>query len=197
MRFTKSMADEIKGVESQPVVPAPDNQQGVKVNPSGAPADDPEVKLAALLEENAILRRDRDNYRDATLALKGKKGVEDLDFSDPAQVSAFIQKSIQDSLKEQKGVEKETEVIEYAKTIARENKELKLALANRSTAVQNVAAGGGGSAPVAEPQVGYFSPEQKASMEARWKALGIDPAKFPDMMKKTEELAKRTSVGAV
>lgn len=194
MRFTKSMAEEAKGVEEK-TEQAPTGQSGVETT-SVAPAEDPEAKINALLEENAKLRSDRDNYRNATLALKGKKELEELDLSDPTQVQTFIQKSIEERLTQEKVSANESELERVVKDQAKKLKELQFALANKSV-VNGTAAGGAGSEPVAPPQVGYFSPEQKADLEKRWKALGIKADKYPEMLKQAEENAKRVAPGSL
>lgn len=179
------MADELQGVETTQSS-APETATGVETNASAAaPADDPEVKLKALLEENEKLRRDRDNYRSAALAMKGKKDVEDLDLSDPTQVQAYIEKSIEDRLLRERQAGSENAVTEYAKELARKNKELTLALQSKS-AISGLAGGGGGSDHPA-PNAKFFSPEQEAALKARWKQTGIPESKYDEMLKKVRE----------
>jgi hypothetical protein len=191
MRFTKSMAEEVKGVEEK-TEQAPASQSGVEAKPSVAPADDPEAKVNALLEENARLRRDGENYRKGLLALKGKTELEELDMSDPVQVHAFIQKSIKDELAQDKVSANENELAVTVKEQARKLKELQFALANKAP-VTNAAAGGGGQDTVAAPSGAYFSADQRSQLEARWKSIGIKADKFPEMLKQAEDNAKRST----
>lgn len=190
------MADEqTQGVETN-LETAPAQGTGVETNTStAAPVDDPEVKLSALLEENARLTRDRDNYRMAALALKGKKEIEDLDLSDPVQAQAFIQKQIEDRLLQEKQDRAAASVTEYTQKLARENKELKLALASKS--VVNGVSSGGGGADNSSVKTGFFSPEQKLALESRWKAQGFKETSFPAMLKQAEEAARRVAPGGV
>jgi len=189
------MADETKGVEATTDT-APISPTGVENNSSDkAPADDPEAKLAALMEENAKLTRDRDNYRNAALALKGKTELENLDLSDPTQAAAFIQKTIDERLLQAKQAATEATISSFTKELARENKELKLALGNK-TMVNNVASGGAGS-EVKDVSTGYFSPEQVSELKARWRMQGFKETSFGAMLKQAEESARRVAPGGV
>ncbi len=170
------------------VQPASAEHKGVDTS-SPAPENDPEVKLAALLEENKKLTRDRDNYRDGLLALKGKKDIEDLDLSDPVQFQAYFDKKFDEKVAASRGEQSQQELETYTKELARKNKELTLALQNRS---QGIGAGMGSGATGQESAnaAEYFSPEQKAALEKRWSLIGISKDKFPDMLKTAERRAK-------
>lgn len=182
------MADEILGVEeSQATAPAP--ATGVENASTTAPVDDPEVKLKALLEENEKLRRDRDNYRNAALAMKGKKEVDDLDLSDPTQVQVYIEKSIEDRLLREKQAGSEHALNEYAKELARKNKELTLALQSKSS-ITGLAGGGGGS-DHPSPNARFFSSEQETALKQRWKQTGIPESKYDEMLKKVQDQMMR------
>lgn len=184
------MADETQGVEI-PIEDAPSQSQGVESSDANAPATDPEARINALLEENAKLLRDRDNYRNATLALKGKKNIEDLDFSDPTQMQAYIEKSIEDRLLREKQAGSQQALSDYAKELARKNKELALALQSKTT-VSGVASGGGGS-DSPSPKAKFFSPEQETALKQRWKQTGIPESKHEEMLKRIQEEMMRKS----
>lgn len=158
------MDTEKKGVEAiEPV--APSAQEGVEASRPPAPQDDPEVRIAALIAENEKLTRDRDNYRTATLALKGKTEAEDLDLTDPVQAAAFVQKQIQEGLSQNRASQVEEDLKTYAKKLARDNKELALALANKQGFVS--AGQGAGESAASETKREYFSKEQLADLKKR------------------------------
>ena len=178
------MAEVQNGVETN-LETAPVQEKGVENTPSTAPmTEDPEAIINALLEENAKLTRDRNNYRDATLAMKGKKDLEDLDLSSPEQLQAYIDKSLESRLLQEKQVSKEQELSSYAKELARKNKELSLALASRP-AISGIAGGGGGSEHP-NPENKFFSPAQENALKARWRQAGIPESKYDEMLKKVQ-----------
>jgi hypothetical protein len=195
MRFIKSMANEGQGVEAKTEI-APIQSTGVETKSTEAPVEDPEVKLNALLEENAKLTEERDNYRAATLALKGKKDMADMDLTDPVQMEAYINKSIENRLLQEKQASSDGALADYAKELARKNKELALAL-NAKSSVSNVASGGGGTTTGTTSVGSYFSPEQQAELKKRWKAQGVPESQHDEMLKKSEEMAKRNPSGAI
>ncbi len=159
------------GVEANEQV-APAVQSDVENVASRASGEDPEARIAALIAENEKLARDRDNYRSATLALKGKAEVEDLDTSDPTQLAAFIQKQVDERLNETRATQADEDFKTYAKDLARKNKELALALQNK---MGMAATGqGSGASSASESKVEYFSQEQLAEFKRR----GWDEAKI-------------------
>lgn len=144
--------------------------QGVENNHSPAPESDPEAKINELLKKVEDLTRDRDNYRNATLVLKGKKPAQeeeesDVDLTDPRQMASFVQKQIQDSLKASNATSADEEFKAYAKELARKNKELALALAAKQG--MSPASQGAGSSPHSESKSNYFSADQLAEFKRR------------------------------
>ena len=168
-----------------------------EVKASDASAD--KIDVAAILADNERLlnevtkvSKDRDNYRAATLALKGKTGTDTLDPTDPVQLQALIQKTVEERLLAEQGSKTETDWETNYKELARKNKELALALSSKSN-ISNVGSGSsGGSVDV---HVGYYSKEQTAALEKRWESQNIPKAKWPDMLKKAEHLAKEQHSG--
>lgn len=165
--------------------------QGVETKPSSAiaPADDPEAKLQALLEENEKLRSERDNYRNATKAVRGKLEEEDFDLTDPVQLHTYINKKVDEKLLESREVESERELVDFAKSLARKNKELSLAVSNR-TQIAAVSTGSG-SESMETKHPGYWSPEQSEELRKRWRAQGISEERIEKRIKKAEENALR------
>ena len=159
------MPDEDKGVEKE-VVKAPDNQEEVKE--SVASPDDPEVKIAKLEEALAKTTRDRDNYRNATLTLKGKE-VENFDPNDPEQLDALITKKVRDTLAESESERALQSLVAEAKASAKREKELRRALSSKAASTSIAGGGGAGSGEIAgsEKQTSYFSQEQVAELKAR------------------------------
>ncbi len=164
---------------------------GVETNVSAfAPADDPEAKLAAIIAENENLRRDRDNYRTVALAAKGKVDAEGVDLTDPVQLQAYIDKTLGEKLLATREAQSEKELFDFAKDLARKNKELATSIANRS---QMVATGGSTGATGQEAKSpSYWSSEQAEGMKKRWKSMGIPDARIETMLRKAEENVRRT-----
>lgn len=183
------MDQENQAVETKVEVAATP-QAGVEVNASAAPTDDPEAKLSALLEENDKLRRDRDNYRSATLVMKGKKEADELDLTDPVQLQAYIDKSVNDKLLETREVESSKELIDFAKSLARKNKELATSVANRSQIAPTST--GSGSTGMEVKSNSYWSPEQADTLKKRWVSQGIPNDRIEKMLVKAEENTRRT-----
>ncbi len=151
--------------------PASTEQKGVETKPTLAPEEDPEVIIAALLAENKRVTSDRDNYRKATLALKGKTETEDLDLSDPSQLAAYIQRQVDDRMSASSEAVHQKTLESTILQQARDLKEAKLALKNRSAMVP-AGMGSGGTPP--EPTSQYFSEAQVADLKKR----GFDDVKI-------------------
>jgi len=136
-----------------------------------APEADPESRLKALQAELEKTRSDRDNYRKAALKAKGKAPAEDsgVDFSDPSQLADFIKHTVAETQISRDYEAKEKALMDYAAQIARENNELRLAMASKtaSTAIAGGAGAGSTAASGSEVQTGYFSPEQVAELKKR------------------------------
>lgn len=140
--------------------------------------EDPEAKLAALMEENEKLSRERDNYRKGLLKAKGKlpeadeDDDESLSLSEPSKLNALIESKVREQLLATESEKAKAQVAEYAKKLARENKELKLALANKpSLATASIGTGEGG---LPEPKLNFFSDEQLNELKKK----GWDDAKI-------------------
>jgi hypothetical protein len=128
------------------------------------------------------------------LALKGKTGTETLDPTDPIQLQALIQRTVEDRLLADKGNRVETDWEANAKELARKNKELALALSAKS-AVSGVGSGSSGSG--IDVKVGYYTKEQKAALEKRWESQKIPKDKWPKMLEAAEAHAKAQHSGTV
>ena len=158
------MSEESKVVDGAQVA----TPVGVENTSTNAPVEDPEARLAALREQLSNVTRDRDNYRAATLAMKGKVEVEELDVTDPVQLSAYINKTVEDRLLATRQSQIETDLQKHADELARQNKELKLALANKGNIPTGAGAGSGTQAKIeATNPNAYWSPEQVAMLKAR------------------------------
>lgn len=175
------MENDEKAVES--ASPAA-TSTGVELAVSNAPEADPESIIAGLKETLAKVERDRDNYRNATLAMKGKKEVEDLDLTDPMQVKVYIDKTVQDRLLETEEMSARKQLEDTALKLAKRNKELQLALnaKNASTSIAGGSSSGGGEASKSDAKSTYWSPDQVAEFKKR----GWDDARI----KRAETLAR-------
>lgn len=131
---------------------------GVEANGSQAPENDPEVRIAKLLEENAKMASDRDNYKKGLLAMKGKTEQDDLDLTDPVQLSAYIKAQVAEGVNATREAKAQEDLASYAKELARKNKEMALALRNKEG--MSGAGQGSGENERSEAQAGYFSKEQ-------------------------------------
>lgn len=180
------MQDEQKAVETTVETIAAAPQTGVETSSSAsAPADDPEAKLNALLEENEKLRSDRDNYRKVAMAVKSKSDSSDVDLTDPDQLHAYISKTVSDKLLETREAETTKELIDFAKELARKNKALATAVANRSQLVS--ASTGSGATGVETKNNSYWSPDQEDALRKRWKSQGIPDERIEKMILKAEQ----------
>lgn len=182
-----------QGVETtQQSAPAP--ATGVETSSARAPEHDPESTILALQERLKKVESERDNYRKATLALKGKGDTEDYDTSDPDQVRALARKEAQELFLEMQQTQVQKEYEAEVARMARENKELKLALSAKSssTSIAGGAGAGAGFSSSSEVKTSYFSPEQVEAMKTRWRNQGIDESKFEAMVKQVEAQSRRT-----
>jgi len=145
---------------------------------NNAAVDDAEVRYAKLQQELSDMRaerdreqRDKENYRAGMLAAKGKLPPEDLDLSDPTQLSSFISKTVDDRVNATREKQKEQEIQDLLQTALRENKELKLSMKNRSNSISSGASSGGtGQAPSVEVKTElqrYWSDEQIADFRRK------------------------------
>ena len=159
-----------KGVEAKETTTAPVVTEGVEKEESGAPTDY-EKEFNALLEENARIANDRDNYKKGLLQAKGKL-AQDLG-ADEIDLDTLVEKKVQDTLLRTKEFQNEQAKQELIRNIVKENKELKNALLARD-GISRVA--GGGSAGPTETKVSSWTPEQIEYFKKR----GLNPDKVKD-----------------
>lgn len=121
------MADELKAVEITPN--AATGNSGVEIKQSGAPETDELEMVSVLLDNLKKVEAERDNYRKGMLKAKGK-------ISEPEDVQddleTVVRRVVQENLLSSKEAQIKNELEETLRKTARENRELKLALANRS-----------------------------------------------------------------
>lgn len=184
------MQDQEKAVEAKTETNAATPHTGVETTASTtAPVDDPEAKLSALLAENERLRQEKDNYKRVALSAKDKIDAEGLDLSDPVQLKAYIDRVTDERLLATREAQSAKELIEFAKDLARKNKELATSVANRSQLV-NASTGSGASSTETKSN-SYWSPDQSETLRKRWKAQGIPDERVEKMLVKAEENARR------
>jgi hypothetical protein len=183
------MPEEIKEVEKKDGN-ASTVLEEVKKNPPVASPDDPEARIADLEAKLAKTASDRDNYRDATLVLKGKKKPEMPDLADPEELNAHIIKTVRETLAESENEQVLKTILAEARINAQKVKELTRALAskNASTSIAGGAGAGSGDIPNSEKQTSYFSPEQIKELKDR----GLTDAQI----KTIEELDKSGAPGS-
>jgi len=167
------------------------------IKPEGAgsptpPASAPEVKKDATPDYEAILAdkdskisrlaADRDNYR--TGMLKYKKLAEENP-DDASLTQESVKQMIKEEMVNSELFKEQAEKDAIIQTIARENKELKIAMANKSQ-ISNLPGGGSQSPDI---QVEGLTEEQKAHFDKISKEIGvkIDPAKFLENWKKSNK----------
>lgn len=133
-------------------------------------------------EKIAQLQRDRDNYR--TGMLKYKKQAEPEEEPKPDQEERFRQIAREELITSELA-RANSEKDEFIKRIAKENTELRTAVANKSQ-ISNMP--GGASQPNDKFTVEKLTSEQKAQLEEQARILGVDPTKF--IQKAVENLEK-------
>jgi hypothetical protein len=131
---------------------------------------------AILKEKDSKISRlaaDRDNYRSGML--KYKKLAEDNP-EDTSLTQESVKQMIKEEMVNSELFKEQSEKEAIIQTIARENKELKIAMANKSQ-ISNMP---GGSSQGQDIQVEELTAEQKAHFEKISKEIGvnIDPKKF-------------------
>lgn len=162
------MPEEKKAVENLETA-AP--QAGVENNETNAPKSptQSEVDLAAELEKT---RLERDNYKRGLLKAKGKS--EEIDDIDEDKIQSIIDARIKEALESSKNEELEKREAELIEKLIKENKELKLAQANRSQVSSSGQGGGYSEQKPTEDK--FFSAEQLAELKKR----GVDPEKVKE-----------------
>lgn len=177
----KSKAVEIK------VQTAATEQEVKKVeNTASDSQDDLELQLAATEEALKQSLSERDNYKRGLLKAKGKVQEESVDDVPDEKLEAIIDRKVQERLYDTKVVELQRQKDTLLNKAVKENKELKIALKNRSQ-IQNASTGT--SADLSETKSPFFSQEQLAEIERRSKMIGvkIDPEKVKaNLLKKAK-----------
>lgn len=175
------MAEEQKGVENTQSAPPAQEVEKASVSAS---TDDLESRLKSINEELDKVKRDRDNYRTAALYAKGKREADDLDLTDPVQLESYINKTVEDRLLASKEAQAEQKRASAIDELIRKNKEMALALQNKSS-ISMGAGGGSGTQekmPATSPDT-YWSEEQVRELKSR----GMNDAQI----KRAAEIARQ------
>lgn len=124
-----------------------------------------------LLEENARLAGERDNYK--RIGLKIKKGEEPEQLTEE-EIDKRAEARAQEIIQQKQREETQRKLQEIAQKAMKENRELKLALKNRS----QIATTPSGAASDSGTKLNetFFSPDQIAYLKKK----GIDPAKVKE-----------------
>lgn len=158
-----------QGVETTPSS-APSTATGVETSSSRAPENDPIATIAALQEKIAKQARDLDNYRNVALSIKGKEvSLEDVDWNDPIQREAALDKKIESKLLERGYKETQADYETEIQKVLRENKELRASAQSKqaATAITGGAGAGAGFNSASEVETHHVSPEQLADLRKR------------------------------
>jgi hypothetical protein len=126
---------------------------------------DLEAELTKLREENVRLSTDRENYRKGMLKAKGKLQEEEDEVLPQPQLAETIEKIVSEKLlatQESQNLIKQEELVKKA---LKENRELKLALANRSNLDNSGSGSGGGDIPAVKEN--FLAPAQIQALKAR------------------------------
>lgn len=142
------MAEELKATETtvEPIAPQP-----VTVS-----VEDHEAKIEALEAEKAQVETERNNYRSAYLKEKGKGSDSDED----EKMRQIALQTLAESRLGQIAIEQDGLI----KKIVKENKELKLAVANKADAPLSTTSS---SAPTTTVKDTLITPDQLASFKAK------------------------------
>lgn len=122
------------------------------------------TEYAALLEENVRISSDRNNYRKGLLHAKGKKQVDEEELSEDEKIEQLLDRK----LAERDDKNKEDKKRELAMKLVKENRELKIALQNRSQV--SVGASGSSTKETVTNDT-YWSKDQLEYFKKR----GLDP----------------------
>jgi hypothetical protein len=151
-------------------------QEVVEKKPVETP--DYEAMLKAKDDRIAILARDRDNYRAGMLKYK-KESEQEIDSSEDDRIKQMIREEMLNSELAKEQAEKDAII----QTIAKENRELKIAMANKAQ-ISNLP---GGSSQTQEESKGEeLTNDQKAYFDKLSREIGVkvDPKKFLENWKK-------------
>lgn len=133
----------------------------------------PEIDIFAEKDAEIIkLREERDNYRNAALARKGKLPADSEILGDDFE--SFIEEKVKTVLADKELARRETEKENEITRIRKENSELRLAMQNRP----NNSMGGSGGGSNVEVKDSVFSAAQITELTMRAQRLKIDPVKF-------------------
>lgn len=156
-----------------------ENKEPVETKPEGAgtPGVPEEADLLnefqAVLEENDKLRRDRDNYRKIGLAKK-KGEVPPEPTMDEEEVERRAEERAKELMQTRQSEENEKKQREIALKALKENRELKIALKNRSGIVTTPTSGS--HADPAAPKDTFWTADQLAYFKKR----GLNPDKVKE-----------------
>lgn len=149
-----------KPIAGQEPVKKPED--GVENQQPIAPEVDPEVVIGQLLEANKKLASERENMRKGMLKAKGKwHEPEPVESEPPQEVNTEMEELVKQSISklDTEFAESEKQLETEVKRLAKENKELKKSLANRSQVGGNV----GGASNVETPVKDHQLSEEKLS----------------------------------
>ena len=155
------MAEEVRAVESIPGAAA--GNSGVEIKQSGAPEIDELEMVSVLLDNLKKVEAERDNYRKGMLKAKGK-------ISEPEDVEEDLDAKLDRKLEERfaanKVLQAQAQLEETVRKQAKELKEAKLALANRSQLKSSASISGDATVDVPD---NILSPAQIDELKAaKW-----------------------------
>lgn len=164
------------------------NEEAVKTDQAAAPGAvesqpnaaevDYEAVVSQLLDENKKLATERENYRKGMLQAKGKTPKEAQATMETAEdLDAMIDRKVQEKMLGTQQVIAAQKLEETVKSMAKQLKEAKLALANKAGASTTVQPNG--SSDLKPTTDNFFSPEKLAALKAK----GWDDKKI-EMFKK-------------
>lgn len=135
---------------------------------------DYEALLAKKDAELEIVRAKKDQYKKGILRAKGKLPEED---NTPEELDALIDRKVQEKLLSTQEAQIQAEQSLIIKNLAKRNKELEVALKNRSQITQASAPGSNNDKPEVTTD-SYFSNEQIQALKAKgWSDKKIEQAK--------------------
>lgn len=136
---------------------------------------DYEKEFFALTGKLTKIEQDKENYKKGLLKAKGKLPEDDEEVSvDPNDLDTKVNRAVQEALMNTEYEKTRKEQEELVKKALKENRELKVALGNRSD-LKNVSLGAGSPASAVDktPAEKYWSKEQYSYLKSR----GLDPEK--------------------
>lgn len=150
---------------------------------SGAATEHGEVdviaQLAAKDAELAKAREITENYRRAALKAKGKLPADEV-VEDTESIDEIVARKVQEQLLASRETQIAREKDDLIISVARENKELKLALKNRGQITSAGASSGSDATENTVKTETYWSKEQLEALKKR----GIDPEKAKELAMK-------------